>query len=449
MKKNKTPFFLPYQMRWLNDNSSVKIWEKSRRIGATYVQSYEDVRDCVYKRIPSVWFSSADESAAKEYIDYCKKWVKLFSVASKDLGEQIIDSEKDIKAYVIEFTNGTKIHALSSNPNAFRSKGGKVVLDEFAHHKNPMAMWRAAKPCVTWGFPLRILSTHNGQSSLFYKLISQINKKILKWSLHTSPIQLAVEEGLVDKIYNRETTEAEREEWLEEQRRDCFDEYTWLQEYCCEAIDEASAFLPYDLIVSCELENVYKPLTEIKNDLYVGIDIGRRKDLTVIWGLEVFERTKYTRFVKVLEKTPFHIQYEIISNILKHRRLRRCCIDATGLGMQLAETAQRQFGEYRVEPVTFTNRAKEEMAYNTRINFENKSVFIPPEHDIREDLHSIRKTHTASGNMRFDADSSEVNGHADRFWALSLALSACSDPLTALYVTSRRKYETYKMTNAF
>ena len=176
MKKNKTPFFLPYQMRWLNDNSSVKIWEKSRRIGATYVQSYEDVRDCVYKRIPSVWFSSADESAAKEYIDYCKKWVKLFSVASKDLGEQIIDSEKDIKAYVIEFTNGTKIHALSSNPNAFRSKGGKVVLDEFAHHKNPMAMWRAAKPCVTWGFPLRILSTHNGQSSLFYKLISQINK---------------------------------------------------------------------------------------------------------------------------------------------------------------------------------------------------------------------------------------------------------------------------------
>lgn len=102
-KKNKTPFFLPYQMRWINDKSKVKIWEKSRRIGATYVQSYEDVRDCVYKTVPAVWFSSADESAAREYIDYCKQWATLFNIAAKDLGEQILDSDKDIKAYVIAF----------------------------------------------------------------------------------------------------------------------------------------------------------------------------------------------------------------------------------------------------------------------------------------------------------------------------------------------------------
>ena len=96
-KKSKTPFFLPYQLRWLNDKSKVKIWEKSRRIGATYVQSYEDVRDCVYKRVPAVWFSSADESAAKEYIDYCEQWVKLFNMSAKSLGEVIIDSDKDMR----------------------------------------------------------------------------------------------------------------------------------------------------------------------------------------------------------------------------------------------------------------------------------------------------------------------------------------------------------------
>ena len=151
-------------MRWLNDNSkSKKIWEKSRRIGATYVQSYEDVRDCVYKRVPAVWFSSADESAAREYIDYCKQWATLFNIAAKDLGEQVLDKEKDIKAYVIQFSNGTKIHALSSNPKGFRSKGGKVVLDEFAFHNSPEELWKAARPCITWGYPLRILSTHNGQ----------------------------------------------------------------------------------------------------------------------------------------------------------------------------------------------------------------------------------------------------------------------------------------------
>ena len=100
---NKPSFFLPYQTRWLNDKSKIKIWEKSRRIGATYVQSYEDVVDCVKKKVPAVWFSSADESAAREYIFYCKQWANLFNVVAKDLGEQVIDSDKDIKAYVISF----------------------------------------------------------------------------------------------------------------------------------------------------------------------------------------------------------------------------------------------------------------------------------------------------------------------------------------------------------
>ena len=164
-------YFLPYQLRWLADESPIKIWEKSRRIGATYVQSYEDVRDCVSKKVPAVWFSSADESAAREYIAYCEQWTKLFNMAAKPLGQVVIDSEKDIKAFVIEFANGTKIHALSSNPKGFRSKGGKVVLDEFAHHDSQDDLWKAARPCITWGFPLRILSTHNGKNCRYYKYV--------------------------------------------------------------------------------------------------------------------------------------------------------------------------------------------------------------------------------------------------------------------------------------
>lgn len=446
---NLNKYFLPYQIRWLNDKSAIKIWEKSRRIGATYVQSYEDVRDCVAKAVPAVWFSSADESAAKEYITYCEQWVKLFHAAAKTMGEVVIDSEKDIKALVIEFANGTKIHALSSNPKGFRSKGGKVILDEFAHHDNPFELWKAAKPCVTWGFPLRILSTHNGQTCLFFKFIQQISKGILKWALHKTPVQLAVEEGLVDKIYGRETTKEEQEEWLEEQRANCFDEYTWLQEYCCEAIDEACAFLPYDLIAPCEYIDILKSLDEITNDLYVGMDIGRKKDLTCIWLLEVFEKTKYTRTVKILEKTPFHIQEEILFSILLHPKMRRCCIDSTGLGMQLAESAQRKFGKYRVEAITFTNKIKEALAYNVRTNFEDKSVYVPAEQEIREDLHSVRRQTTDAGNIRFDVEKSDVSGHADRFWALSLALHAVETNSGPINIATRKRRETIQLTRTF
>lgn len=441
-------YFLPYQIRWLNDNSKIKIWEKSRRIGATYVQSFEDVQDCLNKKVPAVWFSSADESAAKEYIDYCEMWVRFFHAIAKSRGVVVIDNDKDIKAFVIEFANGTKIHALSSNPKGFRSKGGKVVLDEFAFHNNPEELWKAARPCVTWGYPLRILSTHNGKNCLYYKFIDQVNKKQLNWSLHKTPIQLAVAEGLVDKIYQRQTTKEEQEEWLKNERDNCFDEYTWLQEYCCIAVDEACAFLPYDLITTCEMDNILKPLSEIQNDIYVGMDIGRRKDLTVIWVLEKFENILYTRAVIELLKMKFQKQAEILYEVLSLRNFRRSCIDATGIGMQLSEDAQTKFGKFRVEQIMFTNKIKEELAYTTRTNFENKTVFIPKEHNIREDLHSVRRITTTANNIRFDAEHSE-NGHADRFWALSLALHAARSGRGDINISTRKRYETLKLVEGF
>ena len=444
----KNNYFLPYQQRWLDDKAKIKIWEKSRRIGATYVQSYEDVRDCINRSVPAVWFSSADESAAKEYIDYCEKWVKLFHATAKRLGEVIIDNEKDIKALVIEFSNGTKIHALSSNPKSFRSKGGKVVLDEFAFHNNPDELWKAARPCITWGFPLRILSTHNGQNCLYYKFIDQVLKGKLNWSHHKTPIQLAVSEGLVDKIYQRKTTLQEQEDWMANEKDNCFDEYTWLQEYCCIAVDEASAFLPYDLIATCELNDILRPLEDIKHDFYVGVDIGRRKDLTVIWVLEKIENIKYTRLVVELAKMPFHKQEEILHEILSHKLFRRDCQDDTGIGMQMAENAQVKFGKFRVEGVTFTNKVKEDLAYRLRTEFENKTVFIPNRHEIREDLHSVRKITTASNNIRFDADRSD-NGHADRFWALALALHAADNGSGDIHISTRKRRESFDMVSNF
>ena len=209
-----------------------------------------------------------------------------------------------------------------------------------------------------------------------------MNKKQLNWSLHKTPIQLAVAEGLVDKIYQRQTTKEEQEEWLKNERDNCFDEYTWLQEYCCIAVDEACAFLPYDLITTCEMDDILKPLSEIQNDIYVGMDIGRRKDLTVIWVLEKFENVLYTRAVIELLKMKFQKQAEILYEVLSLRNFRRSCIDATGIGMQLSEDAQTKFGKFRVEQIMFTNKIKEELAYTTRTNFENKTVFIPKEHNI-------------------------------------------------------------------
>ena len=51
--------------------------------------------------------------------------------------------------------------------------------------------------------------------------------------------------------------------------------------------------------------------------------------------------------------------------------MRRCCIDATGLGMQLAERAQERFGKYYVEGIHFSGPVKEDLAYPVKAAFED------------------------------------------------------------------------------
>ena len=448
----KYNYFLPYQLLWLNDSSQIKVWEKSRRIGATYVQAYEDVRDVVSGHVPAVWFSSADESAAKEYILYCSQWTKFFDKSARDLGELVLESDKSIKSFAIEFANGSRINALSSNPKAFRSKGGKVVLDEFAFHNDAVALWKAAKPVITWGFPLRILSTHRGKQSLFYKFVESIKSGKLNWSLHTTTIFDAVEQGLVDKIYKRKTTKKEKEEWLKEQEENCFDRSTWLEEYCCVPVDETTAFLSYEQIFSIERDDILDSSGSFlasHNNLFIGVDIGRKKDLTVIWIAEEIEKFLFTRKIIELERTPFKQQREILFAYLSLPNFRRACIDATGLGMQLAEDAQDRFGKYRVEPITFTGKTKEELAYNLLRMVEDKQIFIPPDKNIREDLHSVRKITTASNNIRFDVQHSEATGHADRFWALALCCYAAKGSSHPIFIKSKIKRQSYEIIQSF
>lgn len=429
------PHLLPYQQAWVKDDADVKVWEKSRRIGATYAQAYEDVRDAL-EHGWKVWFSSADESAAEEYIDYCAHWAQAFDAAFEKMGETLIDEDRDVKALQIELPDGAEINALTSNPKRFRSKGGKAVWDEAAWHEHPEDMWDALEPVTMWGHPLRVLSTHNGKR-FFYRLLDEMKQGIRPGTVHSVDIIEAVDQGLLDRIMGRETTEAERQEWIEERRRRCRSEEQWLQEYMCQPVDEADAFLTYEMIAALEDGGVLwsgdPAEQQVEGQLYLGFDVGRRKDLSVIWVAEKVGPMLFTRDVKVMERTPFRVQKDALWSYLRLPDLMRACIDESGIGMQMAEEAQDDFGRHRVEPVSFTNAMKEEMAYAFRRRVEEKTFVLPQSQEVRDDLHSIKKSTTSSGNIRFEVQGA-TDGHADRFWAGALcehAVSQYSGPTRA------------------
>ena len=61
---------LPYQKNWLSDTSVVKVWEKSRRIGASYVEALA----CVMKAM----LSKGDGGMNCYYLSYSKEMTVQF-----------------------------------------------------------------------------------------------------------------------------------------------------------------------------------------------------------------------------------------------------------------------------------------------------------------------------------------------------------------------------------
>lgn len=438
--------FLPFQRRWIEDTSRLKIMEKSRQIGLSWSSAYAIVkRTAPVENRNDQWVSSRDDIQARLFKEDCDRFARILDLAARDLGELVIDEDRKISAYVLQFANGKRIHSMSSNPDAQAGKRGGRVLDEFALHPDPRKLYAIAYPGITWGGLLEIVSTHRGSANFFNELVEDVKHRgnPKGFSLHTVTLENALDQGFLYKLQAALPEEDERmamdeAEYFDFIRHGCASEEIFLQEYMCVPADDNAAFLTYDMIAACE----YRPTEAWEmsvasgdmadgrkpSELYVGVDVGRNRDLTVIWVLEKIGNMLFTRAVIEMQNTRFSAQETEIHGVLGLSSMRRCCMDDTGLGMQLAERAVEKFGTYRVEPVRFTGPVKEQLAYPVRAAFEDKAVKIPHGDQIRADLRGIRKTTTAAGNIRFEADSGP-DGHSDRFWALALAVHAAGAPV--------------------
>lgn len=429
--------FLPSQSRWIQDTSRLKLGEKSRQIGWSWCTAYACVRRTARKGAKlDQWVSSRDEMQARLFVEDCKLWTGVLQLAATDFGELVVDPDKKQSAYVLGFANERRIHSMSSNPDAQAGKRGGRVLDEFALHPDPRKLWAIAYPGITWGGSLEVFSTHRGSHNFFNQLIREVREggNPKRISLHRVTLEDALNEGLLYKLQQKLAPDDERQEMDEQQyfdfvRSGCVDEESFQQEYMCKPADDDVAFLEYDLIASVEYPQGTPWEIIERGELYLGIDIGRKRDLTVLWVLERLGDVLYTRAVITLKNMPKPDQDAIIWPWIQ--RCRRTCIDATGLGIGWVDDAQRRFGESRVEGVTFTSKVKEALAYPVRNRMQDRTLRIPYDPQVRSDLRSVTKATTASGNIRFTAERTP-DGHADRFWALALAVEAASTPASPI-----------------
>jgi phage FluMu gp28-like protein len=427
---------LPYQRCWADDTSRWKFGLMARQTGKDFCSAEEGVRDCFLHeqaRRKTDWLIAApSERQSLESLTKWKDWTTAYKLAIADVREEREGGpEALLRSVTITFPRGSRVIAVPGRPDTVRGYSANVLLTEFAFFENPDQTWRAIVPAVTNPLrggvkKVRLITTPNGIGNKAHEIWSknfrsEISNLKSKWSCHFVDIYTAVKEGLPLDI--------------EELKAAVDDPEGWAQEFECQFLDVQAVLLPYELIASCESIEATATVpaeywdAQLQFSIDMGIDFGRRHDLTVCWSNAQLGDVAQTIEVLELAKMSTPEQIAILRPRLK--RARRVCLDYTGAGIGMGDFLAQEFGEWnpekhrfgKIELFTFSNMLKVEIFSKLRMAFEKRSVRIPISRSVREDLHSINRVTTASGGVTYRAPHS-ADGHADRCTALALALRA-------------------------
>lgn len=421
---------LPYQQRWVSDPNPVKVWEKSRRIGASWGDAADSALTAARRNGMDCWYIGYNKDMAREYINDCAMWARQFHRVAAEVEEVVLANEgrdgKDIFAFRIKFASGFKIVSLSSRPANLRGKQGKIIIDEAAFHDDLPGLLKAALAMLIWGGRVEVISTHNGDDNPFNELVTDIRAGKKNYSLHREDIDDALAEGLYKRIclkLGQEWTPAAEAAWREGLFKFYGDDAG--EELLCIPTSSSGAYLTRALIESCmepeipvlrwacKDDFVHLPdhirqatalewLTETVLPLlealpqgrpsYFGQDFGRSGDLTVIWPIQETQTLVCrTPFMVELRNVPFEQQRQILFYIVdKLPVFRGGALDARGNGQYLAEVSMQRYGEGRISQVMLTNQWYLENMPKFKAALEDHTLVMPRDGDILDDLRAIR-----------------------------------------------------------
>ena len=173
-----------------------------------------------------------------------------------------------------------------------------------------------------------------------------------------SRITRTMAHGMGVKIYDANT----REEIEPDQAREqALDKRAYDQNYECAFADENLTLLSHELISAAErrtldgkpvgfiCEQDWSPaalalMREASGRLYVGFDVGRKVDLSVVTVMEDWGGLKVARGILRMQNLRLPEQQERLGEICRMAKFRRAAIDMTGLGLGLFDTRRRSLG---------------------------------------------------------------------------------------------------------
>jgi phage FluMu gp28-like protein len=417
---------LPYQKAWIEDTTAVKVWEKSRRIGASYAEALAAVLEAAKSKEAggqSTYYLSYSKEMTRQFARDSAFWAKHINAAASEVEEVAVkDEEKDITVYRVRFASGFEIWGLPSTARSLRSKQGRVIIDEAAFVDDMNELIKATMALQMWGGCVRILSTHNGDDNPFNELIKEVREGKKNYSLHRTTFDEGLAQGLYKRIclVKKETWTAEAEEaW----RKTIIDSYGdgAEEELFCVPVRAGTRYFPSTLLEavsdnnaavirkSCEdsftFEKEEKRVKEFDkwlkreikdillshtNPVYLGEDFARSGDLTCIFLDEEMPDGRLLTFLVIeLRNVPFAQQWQVIKYLMDTApNLGGAAFDSRGNGQMIAELAAQEWPGY-VYQVMITTKWYAENFPALKGEMEDNTTNIPDDPFIRDDFRVV------------------------------------------------------------
>jgi hypothetical protein len=222
-----------------------------------------------------------------------------------------------------------------------------------------------------------------------------------------------------------------------EKERELLTDAEFRQEYEAEFIDDRYSVFPQALIdMATNFNSTFIEAPEPGIDYVVGIDLGRRKDASVIVIAHEVGKHFYVDYVEELISPSEDIFWDFILNrieeIIVQFRPVKVCIDQTAIGDKPTQDLKNSLSSKNIlvsiEGVDFTRRLKnsrEGLVNSLLLKFERKEIHFPLCEKLIRQLKNIRfeRSESPSQSQNIEGKFSHI-GHDDYVSALMLAFYA-------------------------
>lgn len=444
------------------EENDVTVWEKSRRIGATWGIAALAV---LISAKPSTsggqdsFYIGFNQDLARDFIDAAAEWARSFMDLAAEVDEFLFDDDgKAIQAFRLVFSSSHQLVALTSKPRSLRGRQGFVILDEAAFHDDLPGVLKAALALLMWGGKVLIISSHNGADHPFNELVEDVRAGRKPYALIRTTFADAIADGLFRRICTRlgkaYSTESEAEfvrGMYAKYGEDAGEELDviprasggrWLPRTLLEArTGEATVvrwLLPDQFVDLSEearlkecndwLQDTVLPLlnglTAVRS--VVGEDFARTRNLTVMWPLlESATLERDTPFVLELHNVPFQQQEQVLFFLCDRLpKFGGVACDAGGNGQYLAERARQTYGPDYVAEVKLSEGWYRENMPPLKAALEDGTINLPKDAHVIDDLRSVEMVRGVARVPDKARKTETGDRHGDAAIALALAVFA-------------------------